>query len=110
MTTDDIILEASRGHAGCRRLIADTAEIAGRGLGMIGTIVNPPLIVLAGRLALAGDLLLEPLTRSYEKHTLVKRDEVPAAARTEFTIGKFTDNDSCMGAVGLVLRYHGSLA
>ena len=110
MTTDDIILEASRGHAGCRRLIADTAEIAGRGLGMIGTILNPPLIVLAGRLALAGDLLLEPLTRSYEKHTLVKRDEVPTAARTEFTIGKFTDNDSCMGAVGLVLRYHGTLA
>lgn len=110
MTTDDVILEASRGHAGCKRLIADTAEIAGRGLGMIGTIVNPPLIVIAGRLALAGDMLLEPLTRSYEKHTLVKRDEVPAAARTEFTIGKFIDNDSCMGAVGLVLRHHGSLA
>jgi predicted NBD/HSP70 family sugar kinase len=110
MTTDDIIFEARRGHAGCRRLITDTAEIAGRGLAIIGTIINPPLIVLAGRLALAGDLVLEPLNRSYEKHTLVKRDEVPTAARTEFIIGKFTENDSCMGAVGLVLRHHGSLA
>jgi predicted NBD/HSP70 family sugar kinase len=110
MTSDDVILEAGRGHRGCQRLIEDTAEIAGRGLAMIGTILNPGLIVVAGRLALAGDKLLEPLVRSYERHTLVKREEVPPAARTKFAIGKFIDNDSCMGAVGLVLRHHGSLA
>lgn len=110
MTTMDVIYEAQNGHEGCRRLIEDTAEIAGRGLGVIGTILNPGLIVISGRLAHAGNILLDPLTRSYEKHTLVKRNEVPAAARTNLVIGKFLENDSCMGAVGLVLRHHGRLA
>lgn len=109
MTIDDVVLEARHGHAGSRRLLEDTAEVAGRGLGMIGTIVNPGLIVVTGALALAGETILEPLIRSYEKHTLVKREEVPASARTQFVVGKFIHNDSCMGAVGLVLRHHGSL-
>jgi predicted NBD/HSP70 family sugar kinase len=109
MTTTDVIREAQNGDAGCRRLIEDTAEMAGRGLGIIGTIVNPGLIVVSGKLALAGDMTLEPLQRSYEKHTLVKRHEVPNAIRTNFVPGRFIDNDACMGAVGLVLRHHGRL-
>ena len=107
MTMDDVILLAERGDVGCRRLIEDTAIAAGRGLGMIGTIINPPLIVIGGRMALAGRMLLEPLIASYEKHTLVKRTDVPVEARTEIVVGKFTENDSCLGAVGLVLRHHG---
>jgi predicted NBD/HSP70 family sugar kinase len=110
MSMDDVILLAQQGDAGCRRLIEDTAEHAGRGLGMIGTIINPGLIIIGGRMALAGDMLLEPLARSFDKHTLVKRSDVPSASRTTLTIGRFTENDSCMGAVGLVLRHHGRLA
>ena len=45
---------ANAGDVGCARLIADTAEIAGRGLGMIGAIINPGLIVVGGRAAFAG--------------------------------------------------------
>ena len=110
MSMDDVILLAQQGDAGCRRLIEDSAEKAGRGLGMIGTIINPGLIIIGGRMALAGDMLLEPLRRSFDKHTLVKRSDVPAASRTELRVGRFTENDSCMGAVGLVLRHHGRLA
>lgn len=110
MSMDDVIVLAQQGDAGCRRLIEDTAERAGRGLGMIGTIINPGLIVIGGRMALAGDMLLGPLANSFEKHTLVKRCDVPAASRTNLVIGRFTENDSCMGAVGLVLRHHGRLA
>ena len=68
---------AKAGDVGCIRLIADTAEIAGRGLGMIGAILNPELIILGGRGALAGPLLIDPLTASYERHTLIKRQDVP---------------------------------
>ena len=71
---------------------------------MVGTIVNPPLIIIGGRMALAGDLLLVPLVRAYEKHTLVKAARVPEAQRTRITIGKFTENDALLGAVGLVLN------
>ncbi len=107
MTMDDVILLAESGDVGCRRLIEDTAEIAGHGLGMIGTIINPPLIVIGGRMALAGELLLAPLRASYEKHTLVKSRDVNAASRTQIVKGQFTENDSVLGAVGLVLRREG---
>lgn len=107
MTMDEVIAGAHAGDVGCRRLIEDTATAAGRGLAMIGTIINPPLIVIGGRLALAGELLLQPLTASYDKHTLVKRTDVLPEARTQIVVGRFTENDSCLGAVGLVLRHHG---
>lgn len=109
MTMDEVIACAKAGDVGCRRLIEDTATIAGQGLGMIGTVLNPGLIVIGGRMALAGALLLDPLIQSYEKHTLIKRYDVVPEARTKIVPGKFTANDSCLGAVGLVLRHHGRL-
>ena len=110
VSIEELIALAEEGHVGCRRLIADTAEQAGRGLGMIGAILNPGLIILAGRGALAGPLLMQPLTESYERNTLIKRDDVPEAQRVRIERGKFTGNDSLMGAVALVLRRRRRLA
>jgi predicted NBD/HSP70 family sugar kinase len=104
MTLEDVIGLALEGDIGCRRLIEDTAEIAGRGLGIIGTAVNPGLIVVGGRLPLAGELFMRPLRASFDKHTLVKCADVPADSRTEIRVSRFIANDACMGAVGLVLR------
>lgn len=109
ITIDDAVRLAEQGDVGARRLIADTAEVAGRGLGMVGSILNPPLVIIGGRLALAGDILMAPLVAAYEKHTLIKARDVPEALRTRITIGKFTENDALLGAVGLVLRHHGRL-
>jgi predicted NBD/HSP70 family sugar kinase len=110
LTMDDVIALAEQGDPGARRLIEDTAEVAGRGLAQIGTILNPPLIIIGGRMALAGDILLAPLIRAFERHTLIKAADVPAAARTVIRIGKFTENDALLGAVGLVLRGSGRLS
>ncbi len=106
---DELIAMANAGDVGCARLIADTAEIAGRGLGIIGAIINPGLIIVGGRGGLAGPLLLEPLTASYERHTLIKRQDVPESQRVKIVTGRFTHNDALMGAVALVLRRHGRL-
>lgn len=106
---DELIAKALAGDVGCARLIADTAEIAGRGLGMIGAILNPGLIIIGGRGALAGPLLIEPLTASFERHTLIKRADVPEAQQVKIIVGRFTHNDALMGAVALVLRRHGRL-
>jgi predicted NBD/HSP70 family sugar kinase len=110
MGIEEVVALAQAGDVGCLRLIEDTAEVAGRGLGIIGAAINPGLIVIGGRLGAAGDLLLEPLERSFNKHTLVKRGDVSDAARTRFVASKFSANDACMGAVGLVLRDHGRRA
>ncbi len=107
MTTDAVIDLARQGDTACRRLIEDTAEIAGRGLAIIGAVVNPGLIIIGGRMALAGEILLAPLAASYDRHALVKSRDVPEASRTRIIVGKFTTNDACLGAVGMVLRYHG---
>ncbi len=100
----EMISLAKAGDDRCRQLIADTAEAAGRGLGLIGSAINPGLVVVGGGIALAGDLFLLPLEESYDRHTLVKRRDVGAAGRTRFATAKFGETDACMGAVGLVLR------
>jgi predicted NBD/HSP70 family sugar kinase len=107
ITIDDLVTMAVQGDTGCRRLIADAATVAGRGLGLIGAAINPPLIVVGGRLAKAGDLVLGPLEASFNRHTLVKPEDVSPDARTRFVTSRFIDNDACMGAVGLVLRHYG---
>lgn len=109
MQIEDIVALAKQGDVGSMRLIADTALIAGRGLGMIGAVLNPGLIVIGGGVALAGNILLEPLKESFERHTLIKCNHVLETQRTRIVLGQFTSNDSLMGAVGLVLRHHGRL-
>jgi len=87
---------------------ADPAGGAGgRGLGLIGSAINPPLVVVSGRLATAGELLMAPLAESFERYALIKHADVATEARTILRPSRFTDNGGCLGAVGLVLRHHG---
>ena len=109
MTMDDVILLAEEGDIGALRLISDSGEAAGRGLALICTIINPPLVIIGGRMALAGGIILEPLKRAFEKHTMIKSSDVDEVSRTRIVVGKYTENDSLLGAVGLVLRSHGKL-
>ncbi|TIX77036.1 MAG: hypothetical protein E5V27_28270 [Mesorhizobium sp.] len=76
---------------------------------MIGSVINPPLIIIGGRMALAGDILLAPLIASYERHTLIKSRDLAPALRTRIIVGKHTENDALLGAVGLVLRHNSRL-
>lgn len=110
VTVAEIVSLAGDGDIGFQRLIADAGEAAGRGLGIVGSILNPPLFIISGSLATAGEMLLGPLRTSYEKHTLVKRGGLEDAAFPRFVAGTFLDNDNCMGALGLVLRHHGRLS
>jgi predicted NBD/HSP70 family sugar kinase len=105
----EVVTLAGNGDVGFQRLLADAGEAAGRGLGLVGSIINPPLFIISGGLAKAGELLLAPLRASYEKHTLIKRGDLDEAAYPRFVTGRFLDNDNCMGAVGLVLRHSGRL-
>ena len=105
----DVVEKALAGDAVCRELIARTGQVAGHGLGLIGSVFNPSLVVVSGPLAAAGDILMKPLAESFERHTLIKHDDVPTTTRTELRPSKFVDNGACMGAVGMVLRHHGRL-
>jgi predicted NBD/HSP70 family sugar kinase/biotin operon repressor len=107
---DEFVQLALVGHVGFARLVEDTGLKAGRGLGMVGAVLNPGLVIVGGRGAVAGEMLLEPLRRAYERHTLIKGRDVPQAQRTRIELGRFNSNNALMGAVALVLRRQGRLA
>jgi predicted NBD/HSP70 family sugar kinase len=106
----EILARAKDGDVGCRRLIADAGAAAGRGLAIVSTVFNPPLIVVGGRAVAAGDLLLDPLRESYERDVLIKSKSWPDEIRTALVPGAFLKDDSSLGAIGLVLRHHGRLS
>ncbi len=105
----DVVQFAIAGDTFCRALVDRAGEAGGHGLGVISSVINPPLVVVSGRLALTGDLFMGALARGYERYSLIKHDDVPDSARTILRPSHFTDNGACMGAIGLVLRHHGRL-
>ena len=46
-----------------------------------------------------------PSQAPHERHTLIKSRDIAPALRTRIIVGKHTENDSLLGAVGLVLRH-----
>src|SRR5206468_12925224 len=59
----DLIGHAVEGDPGCRRLLIDAGTQLGLALGGLVNLLNPERIVLGGELAVAVDLLREPLQR-----------------------------------------------
>ncbi len=46
----EVVDLALGGDETCRRLIRQAGEAGGRGLGLIGSVFNPPLVIVNGRL------------------------------------------------------------
>ncbi|MDB5474272.1 MAG: hypothetical protein JWP99_1575 [Devosia sp.] len=104
VTIEDVISRAVEGDDVCRAMIRDTAHVAGRGLGIVTSILDPGLVVVGGRLAMAGDLLLAPLRTSFETHSLVRQSGPNPDTDTQIRGSAFSGRGACLGAVGLVLR------
>ena len=109
MSVEDLVERAFSGHLDSVEAIAGIAEAAGRGLGIIGSILNPGIVVVGGAGAAAGPLLFDRLTSSYERHTLLKRAQLAEAQRMRIVPARFSTDGSLMGAVALVLRGLGAL-
>jgi predicted NBD/HSP70 family sugar kinase len=109
VSVEDVVERAFGGDVDCVEAIAGIAEAAGRGLGIIGSILNPGIVVVGGAGAAAGPLLFDRLTDSYERHTLLKRAQLAEAQRLRIVPARFTTDGSLMGAVALVLRGLGAL-
>jgi predicted NBD/HSP70 family sugar kinase len=109
VSVEDVVERAFGGDVDSVEAIAGIAEAAGRGLGIIGSILNPGIVVVGGAGAAAGPLLFDRLTDSYERHTLLKRAELAEAQRMRIVPARFTSDGSLMGAVALVLRGLGAL-
>lgn len=95
---------AQAGDAELRALIQRSGAAAGWGLAVLCSAANPPLVLISGLLAQAGDLLMGPLMETFERHVMIKPAEVPPEHRTQIALGRFLTDDSLRGAAGLVLH------
>jgi predicted NBD/HSP70 family sugar kinase len=106
-TIGDVVQRALAGDPDCVDAISGIADAAGRGLGIVGSILNPGVVIVGGKGAAAGPLLITRLEASYERHTLLKRPHLRETQRLKIMPAHFIDDGSLMGAVALVLRRHG---
>ena len=98
ITVERMVALAREGDPGCQRVIADAGHTVGRIAAALCNQFNPERIVVGGELALAGDLLLDPMRES------IRRYAIPAAAEDLTVVaGALGDRAELMGALALVV-------
>ncbi|TNF27281.1 MAG: ROK family protein [Deltaproteobacteria bacterium] len=99
LTLADIVAAAERGDALALELIHDAGAHLGVGVANLLNLMNPARVIIGGRLAEAGDLLLEPLRESLRARALWTSVE-----RADVVISSLGEEQIAIGAAALVLR------
>jgi predicted NBD/HSP70 family sugar kinase len=99
---DDVLARAVEGDPGCRRALADAGRHIGAAVADLCNLINPERIVVGGSMAVAGDVLLDPLREA------VGLRAIPSAAEdVEIVLGELGERAELLGAVALVLHEAG---
>lgn len=99
LTIADIVAMAEAGDPACARVLADTGRNVGIAAASLCNLLNPERLLIGGELALAGELLLEPLRAA------LRRYAIPSAVRTlDVRIAALGARAQVLGAVALGLR------
>jgi predicted NBD/HSP70 family sugar kinase len=99
ITTRRMLELSEAGDAATRRLIGDAGRAIGIAVATLCNIVNPECVVIGGDMALAGDVLLDPV------RDVVQRTAIPsAAADTEIVAGVLGERAEMLGALALVMH------
>jgi predicted NBD/HSP70 family sugar kinase/biotin operon repressor len=102
LTLDDVLARAVGGNPGCRRALADAGRHIGAAVADLCNLINPERIVVGGSMAMAGDLLLDPLREA------VGLRAIPSAAEdVRIVPGELGERAELLGAVALVLHEAG---
>lgn len=80
-TAHDITMAALNGDALSRSLIERAGKYLGKGIALMQNILNPEIVVLAGQLMEAEDLLMDAVRRSATEHVL-KAEQVQVVPST----------------------------
>jgi len=99
VTTRRMLELAAEGDAATCRLIGEAGRAIGIAVANLCNIVNPECVVIGGDMALAGDVLLNPVRE------VVERTAIPsAAADTEIVAGVLGERAEMLGALALVMH------
>lgn len=94
-----LVEAALAGDLGSRRVIADAGRAVGAVTAMLCNVLNPRRVVIGGDLALADDLLLDPIREALGRQTLPS-----SAAMVEVVPAELGERATALGAVALVER------
>lgn len=96
MRLGDVIKYALAGDLGCRRVVEDAGRRVGVAVAGLVNLFNPEIIVVGGRMAEAGDLVLGPLREALD------RCAIPSAAATvDLRPAELGDEADVIGALSL---------
>lgn len=98
ITADQLLDLVASGDRGARRAVADAGESVGMVVSWIVNVLNPELIVVGGELGAAGDVLLDPIRASIQRHSVSG-----AADTVRVTAGVLGDRAEVLGAAALIL-------
>ena len=94
-----IINAALKGDQLALELLSETAYNIGRGIAILIHIINPELVIISGRGALAGNMLLAPIQQAVNKYCIPR-----LAGFTKIEISSFSSNAELIGAAALVIE------
>jgi predicted NBD/HSP70 family sugar kinase len=98
-TLADVVEMAVAGDPGCHRVVADAGRTIGRALSGVCAVLDPKLVIVGGRVAAAGALLLDGVRE------VLARSLPPAISQgVVVTAGRLGDRAEVLGAVALVTR------
>lgn len=104
LTIEDVLRQATEGDIACRRVIGDAGRLLGIQVANLCNLLNPHRVIIAGSLASAGEILLEPLRSSLSRRALPD-----AAATVDVVVAELGDRASALGAVALAMHESGAL-
>jgi predicted NBD/HSP70 family sugar kinase len=100
-TSKTIMEAAARGDKYAVELLSQAAYHIGRGIAILIHILNPGLIVLSGRGALAGRLWLAPVQQALNEHCIPK-----IAENIEILVSPLGYHAERLGAAALVMEHY----
>jgi glucokinase-like ROK family protein len=100
---EEVIAAANKGDQMAVELFSDMAYKIGKGISILIHIINPELIVLSGRGAGAGKMLLAPIQQALNKYCIPRLAEY-----TEVKVSKLGQDAYTIGVAALVMENFGS--
>ncbi|MEO5649123.1 MAG: ROK family protein [Ginsengibacter sp.] len=94
-----VINAALKGDQLAVELLSETAYNIGKGIAILIHILNPKLVVISGRGAMAGNMLLAPIQQAVNKYCIPR-----LATYTEIVISPFSNNAELIGGAELVVE------
>ncbi len=93
------------GDPGARHALEQLGSWLGQACASLGAVLDPQIFVFGGGVAIAGDLLLDPVREAYRQH-------VPARGyhpEPEFVVARFANDAGVVGAADLARAHAASL-